>query len=165
MKPRPAKRFAAGDPQGVDAMVLLREAAIEVRMLYPELFPPGAPWPDNPPNPGRGIYLLGYADGKPVACGALHPIDTQTVEVRRVFVTAHARRAGLAGAMLRELEKHALQFGYTVMRLETGNRQLAAIALYEKHGFIRIPPFGEYVGDPVSVCFEKRVGLDLAQDS
>ena len=32
------------------------------------------------------------------------------------------------------------------------------MALYESLGFQRIPPFGEYVGDPTSVCFEKRIG-------
>jgi hypothetical protein len=43
------------------------------------------------------------------------------------------------------------------IRLETGNQQPEAIALYESHGFDRIPPFGKYVGDPVSLCFEKPV--------
>lgn len=43
------------------------------------------------------------------------------------------------------------------MRLETGKRQLSAIALYETLGFKRIEPFGEYANDPLSVCFEKMV--------
>jgi len=145
------------DPQGPDALALLREAAIEARDLYPDLFAPDAPWPGNSPLSERGVYFVGYSDGKPVACGALRPIDNTSVEVRRVFVTASSRRKGLALAILRELEKYALQFGYLVMRLETGNRQLSAIALYEKLGFKRIPPFGAYANDPLSICFEKIV--------
>ena len=47
--------------------------------------------------------------------------------------------------------------GYKVMRLVTGNRQLPAMALYESFGFERIAPFGEYMNDPTSVCYEKRV--------
>jgi len=43
------------------------------------------------------------------------------------------------------------------MRLETGNRQLPAMALHESYGFVRIPPFGDYVNDPTSVCYEKPV--------
>lgn len=43
------------------------------------------------------------------------------------------------------------------MRQETGNRQVSAMILYEKHGFTRIPSFGEYVAGGVSVCFEKAV--------
>jgi putative acetyltransferase len=145
------------DPQGADALALLREAAIEARALYPELFARDAPWPDNPPTAGRGVYLVTYTDGKPVACGALRPIDAEAVEVRRLFVTAAARRRGLAQAMLLELERRAAALGNKVMRLETGNRQLAAIALYESLGFKRIPPFGPYAQDPLSVCFEKTV--------
>jgi len=157
MTPRSTVRFTSVDPRGDDAMGLLREAAIEARALYPELFPPGAPWPDNPTTPDRGVYLVGYADGKPVACGALRPLDAETAEVRRMFVTASARRQGIAKAILAELENHALASGFSALRLETGNRQQSAMALYERHGFRRIPPYGEYVGDPVSVCFEKRL--------
>jgi len=74
-----------------------------------------------------------------------------------MFITAAARRQGFARAILQELERHAAAFGYSNMRLETGKRQLSAIALYEKLGFKRIPPFGEYLNDPLSVCFEKTV--------
>jgi putative acetyltransferase len=45
----------------------------------------------------------------------------------------------------------------SAVRLETGNRQPEAIALYEGCGFARIAPFGVYVGDPTSVCFELRL--------
>lgn len=151
-------KIAEVDPQGADALALLREAAIEARSLYPELFAADAPWPGNPPTPERGVYLVAYSEGKALACGALRPIDAATVEVRRMFVSVCARRKGLARAILLELERLAAVFGYTLMRLETGKRQLSAIALYETLGFKRIPPFGEYAEDPVSVCFEKAVG-------
>ena len=74
-----------------------------------------------------------------------------------MFVTSTARRKGLARAILQELEIRAAAFGYATMRLETGNRQLSAMALYETLGFRRIEPFGEYVNDSLSVCFEKMV--------
>lgn len=145
------------DPQGADALALLREAAIEARGLYPEIFPSGTPWPVNQTSPERGVYLIGYLEDKPLVCGALRPIDRDCVEVRRMFVTAKARRKGLAQDMLRELERYSAGFGYSLMRLETGNRQLSAMALYERLGFKRIPAFGDYVDDPLSVCFEKSV--------
>ena len=145
------------DPCGGDALALLREAASEARKLYPEHFTVDAPRPVNPPTPKRGVYLIGYQDGNPVACGALRPIDDACVEIRRMFVTAAARRKGLAQAILRELEIRATGFSYTIMRLETGNRQLSAMALYETLGFKRIAPFGAYVNDPLSTCFENIV--------
>jgi GNAT superfamily N-acetyltransferase len=90
-----------------------------------------------------------------VGCGALRPLEPWAGEVRRMFVTPPARRQGVAASVLSELERHARMLDYRVLRLETGRRQQPAIALYEGFGFRRIPPFGAYVGDPYSVCFEK----------
>jgi GNAT superfamily N-acetyltransferase len=145
------------DPQGTDALLLLREAAAEARKLYPELFDANSPWPTNPPTPAGGIYLVAYAGEVPVGCGALRPIDNQVVEIRRMFVVPNARRFGAARAVLAELERQAQRLGYTHMRLETGNRQAPAMALYESFGFRTIPPFGQYVNDPTSVCYQKPV--------
>ncbi|MEN9868077.1 MAG: hypothetical protein RL748_3667 [Pseudomonadota bacterium] len=94
------------DPQGVDAMALLREAAIEARTLYQVA--EGTPWPGNPPTPPGGIYLVAYDGALPVACGALRPLDTETAEVRRMYVLKHLRRAGLARTMLRRWSKQPL---------------------------------------------------------
>lgn len=145
------------DPLGPDAMALLREAAVEARALYPELFAPDAPWPTNAPTPPRGVYLVAYVEGAPVACGAIRPLDGDTAEVRRMFVTRAARRRGAAKAVLEALEAAARRLGYSVLRLETGHRQHPAMALYRAQGFRPIPAFGPYVGDPVSVCFEKAL--------
>lgn len=152
-------RVEKADPQGVDALALLREAAIEARALYPELTDPAAPWPTNAPTPAGGVYLVAYTERDAVACGAMAPLESfpRTAEVRRMFVTRAARRQGVASAVLRALESHALQFGYRRLLLETGFKQQPAIALYESHGYVRIEPFGKYVGDPTSVCFEKRL--------
>lgn len=147
-------RITPCDPQGEDALALLREAAIEARELYPELHVEGAPWSTNPPPPPRGAYVLAYFDGRPVGCGALRPIDDRVVEVRRMYVLRSARRAGIARALLAHLERAARGLGYATMRLETGCRQQPAMALYESFGFMRIAPFGEYVSDPTSVCYE-----------
>lgn len=148
------------DPQGRDALALLREAAIEARALYPELSAPDAPWPTNPATPPRGIYLAAYVGGVPTACGALRPIDERTAEVRRKFVLKDARRSGIARAILAMLEREAGRIGYGVMRLETGNRQQPAAALYESCGYTRTAPFGEYVNDPTSVCYEKHISTE-----
>jgi len=147
------------DPQGDDALGLLREATVEARALYPELHVEGAAWPSNPPTPPGGTYLVAYEFGRPIACGALRPIDSASVEVRRMYVLKGSRRAGIARKMLAALEASAAQMGYRVMRLETGNRQRPAMALYESFGFEQIAPFGEHVGDPTSVCYERRVRL------
>jgi len=146
------------DPQGEDAQALLREAAVEARALYPELFDSNAPWPTNGPTPARGFYLVAYRESKPVASGAVRPLQGNVAEVRRIFVTQFARKHGIARKMLSELEARAQRSGYDTLRLETGYKQEPAIRLYESHGYLRIRPFCEYAGDPTSVCFEKTLG-------
>jgi putative acetyltransferase len=137
---------------------LLREAALEARSLYPELFASDAPLPTNESLQQRGAYFVAVLAGHPVACGGLRPIDAVTVEVRRMYVLPSARRRGVARAVLARLEQAARSLGYGTMRLETGNRQAPAMALYESFGFTRIAPFGQYAKDPTIVCYEKRVG-------
>jgi putative acetyltransferase len=150
-------RIREVDPQGEEARELLKEAAAEARELYPEVHSPGTPLPTNAPTPAGGAYLIGYLEGQPVACGSLRPLTDTVVEIRRMFVIKSARRRGVGRAVLEALESAADRFGYRIMRLETGNRQLAAMALYTSYGFTPIEPFGEHVNDPTSVCYEKTV--------
>ena len=74
-----------------------------------------------------------------------------------MYVSPDFRRCGVAQAVLAKLEAHAVAQGFSQMRLETGNRQAAAMALYERCGYNRIAPFGVYADDPTSVCYEKSL--------
>lgn len=147
----------AVDPQHPQALALLGEAAVEARALYPELFAPEAPAPGNPPLGSRDLYLLARRDGLAVGCGALREWDALTGELRRMYVTRAARRDGVARALLARLEHEALGLAYRRLVLETGARQQAAIALYGRCGWRRIPAYGTFVGDPMSVCFGKTL--------
>ena len=153
----PRLRIAPADPQGPEALALLHQAALEARALYPELSDPNAPWPTNAPTLPRGIYLIARLEGRAVGMGAHRPLDADCTELRRMFVDAAFRQQGVARALLEALEAHARSQGFSCLRLETGMRQSAAMALYESFGFARIPAFGEYVGDATSRCFEKRL--------
>jgi putative acetyltransferase len=145
------------DPLSEEALFLLREAALEARQLYPDLIDKTAPMPTNQPLRAGDVYLIAFLAGKPVGCGALRKYDAVTAEVRRMYVLKPARRGGIARAILIQLEKQAARIGYDMLLLETGNRQHPAMALYESYGFTRIPRFGPYLNDPVSVCFLKQV--------
>jgi len=147
----------AVDPQGVAAMSLLREAALEARVLYPDLLSPAAPMPVNPPPQEGSAYFVAFAAGVAVGCGAIRQLDAVVAEVRRMYVLPSHRRLGVARVILLHLERAAAALDYGVLRLETGDRQRPAIALYESLGFTRIAPFGEHIGDPTSICYEKRV--------
>ncbi len=102
-------------------------------------------------------FFVARADEVPVGCGGVQLFGTEYAEVKRMYVRPQFRGAGFSKQILNHLTEYTRQHGLTVLRLETGIYQKEAIGLYEKMGFQRIPPFGPYRDDPVSVCYEKRL--------
>ncbi len=105
-----------------------------------------------------GAFVIGRIDGQAVACGGVARYDDVTGEIRRMYVVPSARGLGLSRRLLAALEDEARALGYSLVRLETGKLQAAAIALYVSAGFGPIPRYGPFANDPKSVCFEKRLG-------
>ena len=104
-----------------------------------------------------GAFLIGRIDGEAVACGGVARYDDVTGEIRRMYVVPAARGRGLSRRVLEALEDEARALGYSLVRLETGKLQAAAIGLYVSAGFGPIPRYGPFADDPKSVCFEKRL--------
>lgn len=96
-------------------------------------------------------------DGAPAGCGGIKLFGTEYGEIKRMWVRPAYRGRGFGQLMLDHLADYARQHAVTVLRLETGIHQHAAIRLYEQVGFRRIPPFGPYTDDPVSLCYERRM--------
>jgi putative acetyltransferase len=90
-------------------------------------------------------------------CCSTPPLDGApgVAEIKRRYTADRARRRGVSRAVLRVLEDAAVEPGYHRIQLETGLRQPEAIALYESAGCHRIPPYGRYRHDPLSVCFAR----------
>jgi putative acetyltransferase len=72
-----------------------------------------------------------------------------------MFVAQEHRGRGYSKAMLATLERMARESGYDAVRLETRPLQTAAIALYERQGYVRIPNYGIYEGKQSCLCYEK----------
>ena len=102
--------------------------------------------------------ILLFSGKEAVACGALKKYDEQRAEIKRMFTKKPHRGKHLAGKVLKALEDWALEMGYTYCILETGIRQTAAIALYERCGYRYIPCYGQYKDMDNSRCFEKVLG-------
>lgn len=104
----------------------------------------------------QGVFLGAFADGRLVGCGGYVRHDGYG-ELKRMFVRPEARGRCVGELLLAELERRAQAEGVTVLRLETGVRQPAAIRLYERAGYVRRGPFGGYTDEPLSVFMEKRL--------
>ncbi|WP_219838429.1 GNAT family N-acetyltransferase [Paenibacillus sp. R14(2021)] len=127
--------------------------------LY-EIYPPEEVFVVDLDDPDLAAihFVVAYADGSPVGCGAIKEIDEASTELKRFYVDPAYRNRGIAGRILRYLEGKAAEKQYTYIRLETGDPQFEAIQFYKKNGYYAIAPYGEYVDCPSSVCFEKKLG-------
>lgn len=103
--------------------------------------------------------IVAYSNDIPVACGAFKPFDSDSVEVKRMYVPTEFRNKGIASALLKELEIWAGELGYTACVLETGTNQPEAIHMYGKNNYTRIPNYGQYEGKEMSVCFKKLLSI------
>lgn len=104
-------------------------------------------------------YLAVVLDGRAVACGGVQAVDDGTGEIKRMYVRPAYRGRGIARHLLAALEELAFQAGHHTLCLETGTYLPAAIGLYTSCGYEPIPVYGEYVDNPYSVCFAKRLPL------
>ncbi len=105
---------------------------------------------------GVAFFLIRVGDA-PAGCGGVQLYGTEYAEVKRMYVRPPFRGQGLAKLMLEHLGDYARRRGVGLLRLETGTYQTAAIALYERVGFRRVPPFGEYQETPLNIFYEKRL--------
>jgi GNAT superfamily N-acetyltransferase len=137
---------------GVGA-VLVEEllADLEARYRGPD---PDAPAPTDF-HPPSGVFLVAWLDGEAVGCGGVRAHSDGTGELKRMYTRPAARRRGIGGALLFELEARARVLGHQRLVLETGTKQPEAIAMYESLGYEVIPSYGQYKDFPDSRCFAK----------
>jgi len=101
----------------------------------------------------HGEFLVGVLDGRVIAMGGLRRVTGQEAEVCRMRVHPEHQRRGYGERILLRLEERAAELGYRRLRCDTTVNQIAAMALYRKHGWVetgRRP-----VGGLTVVYFEK----------
>jgi DNA-binding MarR family transcriptional regulator/GNAT superfamily N-acetyltransferase len=108
-------------------------------------FEPGDAWrqdADSMSAPG-GFFVVATSDGEPVACGGVQRLPDGAAEIKRMWVHPGWRGAGLGARLLRHLEDVARQRGHEVVRLDTNDTLLEAIAMYERAGFRAIARYND----------------------
>lgn len=143
-------------PDSADAMQLIAELDDILTPLYAAESRHGFSV-DKLLREGVAFFVIRH-DGIPAGCGGLKLFGTEYAEVKRMYVRPKFRGLGLGRLMLNHLAEYSAKRGVTLLRLETGIHQVEAISLYERYGFQRIPPFGDYREDPVSLCYEMSLG-------
>lgn len=107
-------------------------------------------------RPNVRLFLLRHA-GEALGCGAFVNVDGAYAEIKRMYVRPASRGLKLGRRLLEFVEDRARADGLPLARLETGPAQPEALALYERCGYVRRGPFGDYADDPLSVFMEKAL--------
>lgn len=106
------------------------------------------------------VFCVVRCDGAAAGCGGIKFCGQEYGELKRMYVRPAFRGLGLAKLVIDHLEAIARQRGVNLVRLETGTRQHEALGLYERMGYRRRGPFGEYGEDPFNRFFEKRLDAE-----
>jgi DNA-binding MarR family transcriptional regulator/GNAT superfamily N-acetyltransferase len=97
-------------------------------------------------TPPRGAFLVALADdGTVVGCGGIQALDDTSAEVKRMWIHAEWRGAGLGRRLLAALEQRCAELGYTRVVLDTNATLTEAIAMYETAGY---SPTKQYNDNP-----------------
>jgi GNAT superfamily N-acetyltransferase len=142
-------------PDSADAVALITELEAHLDPLYPAKSRHGYSV-EKLLAQGVAFFVL-RDDALAAACAGIELFGTDYGEVKRMYVRPQFRGLGYGKLLLDHLADYARAQRVTLLRLETGILQSAAIHLYEGMGFQRIGPFGGYVEDPLSLYYEKRI--------
>jgi putative acetyltransferase len=147
--------IAAERPDTVDAITLITELETYLTPLYPQESRHGFSV-EKLLREAVAFFVIRH-DETPAGCGGVKLFGTEYGEIKRMYIRPQFRGLGLAKLLLNQLADYARQQGVPLLRLETGIHQREAIGLYERFGFQRIPPFGPYQEDPLSLFYEKAI--------
>jgi GNAT superfamily N-acetyltransferase len=112
-------------------------------------------------DPPTGVFLVARTDSRaePVGGVGLRTVRPGTGEVRRLWVDPEWRGRGIGRDLMTHVEGAARDLDHSVLRIETGDRQPEAVALYQVLGWERVFVTPEGAPLPAGwIRFRKVVG-------
>jgi putative acetyltransferase len=109
--------------------------------------------------PGMTFWTSRDDGGLLLGCGALKQLSADEGEIKSMRTSGAHRGRGVATGLLAHIVAEARRRSYRRVSLETGAQDYFASArrLYERHGFVPCPPFGDYRPDPNSVFLSQAL--------
>lgn len=98
----------------------------------------GLPAPYAPP---QGALLIAFIGEDVLGCVALRQLDGDIAEMKRLYVREAYRGLGLGKHFVEAVIHAARLAGYRELRLDTLASMTSAQALYQRLGFVEIPPY------------------------
>jgi putative acetyltransferase len=98
--------------------------------------------------PPRGRLLLAEQEGQLAGCVALHPLNDDICEMKRLYLRPQFRGQGLGRQLADTIISEARSIGYASIRLDTVEPVMKdAVAMYRRLGFQEIAP---YCANPIA---------------
>ncbi|SRR6266576_4273508 len=92
--------------------------------------------------PPDGRLLLAEYDSHLAGCAALHKLDAEACEMKRLYLRPEFRGQGLGRSLTERILSEARAIGYQRVRLDTVEPVMKdAVAMYRKIGFKEIAPY------------------------
>jgi putative acetyltransferase len=143
-------------PDTADAQALIAELDAELAPLYPPTSQHG--YSIEQLIREEVAFFVVRVNGEAVGCDGVQ-FYPDYGELKRMYVRPVFRGMGLAQRLIEHLIAFAAAHQCQLLRLETGILQTAALRCYERAGFYRIGPFGNYFDDPLSLFYERPIGV------
>lgn len=112
-----------------------------------------------PYNALNDIYdvIIVYDNELAVACASFKEYDMNTVEIKRVWVNKEYRGLHISKKMMEMLEQRAKEKGYKRAVLQTREKCVEAVNLYQSIGYHLIENYPPYDKMKLAVCYGKNL--------
>lgn len=138
-------RIEVVDPDDATARYCLGEYLAELDHRFDGGFDAASSIPaeaDDMRSPA-GLFLVATLHDEPVGCGALKLHADEPTELKRMWVSPTVRGLGLGRRLLEELERHAVDLGGPIVRLETNKALSEAVGMYRSAGYREVRAFND----------------------
>ena len=99
--------------------------------------------------------VLALEKGKAIGCGAISEYDSNSMEIKRMYVSIEARGQRIGAKILAELENWSKELGKSKCVLFMGSKQPEANKLYQRSKYNLIAKYGKLKNIPDSICLAK----------
>ena len=107
-------------------------------------------------EPAGRLYVALAEDGAPAGCIALHRLDDERCELKRLYVRPAYRGQGLASTLVARILDDARTIGYRAVLLDTLPALESATRMYRGLGFYEIPCYND---SPIERTYFFRLDL------
>lgn len=92
-------------------------------------------------NRPKGALIIAYIQGIAAGCVAIREFDSDTAELKRMYVRPDYRGVNIGRTLLEMAVEKSAELGYGNIRLDTLPSMAPALKLYRAFGFYEITPY------------------------